>query len=405
MKQIKLILVLVIIFQQIYCQTKSLVSHFTWEQDATTAIIGPNATAISNAAYISNDGNNGTFGLNAGLPKNNIDMELPGYLFDYHGIEVKIDFRRNEHHGEFIRRGQDFNFGMSNGKLYIKYRLSDGLGGYTTEVANNIYNIPNDGLFHSYRFCYMPDSGIARVWVDSILIWENITLSEQPMFWTGNNPLIIGRGMDGTGRNNAIFDNLQIFGGNMSPNALPIELQSFNVLDIGDEILIRWSTFTELNNDFFTIEKSIDAINFYAIGELKGAGTSSIKHDYEFYDDNPTDGITYYRLKQTDFDGAFSFSTLKAINRHSETVSSYSLYPNPAENYDKLTSKGLLENTIYEIYIFSSKGILIDRTQVVSNDFGEINFELKDYYQGLYYIQFIARNKQNIKAEKLFVNN
>ena len=84
---------------------------------------------------------------------------------------------------------------------------------------------------------------------------------------------------------------------------LPIELLSFDALLISDKVKLDWSTATEVNNDYFSIEKSLDAQNWSVLGTVKGAGNSNQKLDYEYFDFHPVAGIQYYRLKQTDFDG------------------------------------------------------------------------------------------------------
>jgi len=84
---------------------------------------------------------------------------------------------------------------------------------------------------------------------------------------------------------------------------LPVELLYFNGKNLGDKTQLSWSTATETNNDFFTLDKSPDAQNYQSFARIDGAGTSSSEHVYEAYDYVPFKGASYYRLKQTDFDG------------------------------------------------------------------------------------------------------
>ncbi|MDG1475608.1 MAG: BNR-repeat neuraminidase N-terminal domain-containing protein, partial [Vicingaceae bacterium] len=88
---------------------------------------------------------------------------------------------------------------------------------------------------------------------------------------------------------------------------LPIELLSYSVACTGNTVQLDWITASELNNDYFTIERSVDAINFEAIATVDGSGNSSSIHNYSWSDDNPINGTVYYRLKQTDFNGAFEY--------------------------------------------------------------------------------------------------
>ncbi|MGQ0828194.1 MAG: T9SS type A sorting domain-containing protein [Bacteroidota bacterium] len=95
---------------------------------------------------------------------------------------------------------------------------------------------------------------------------------------------------------------------------LPIELLSFDANKNGDLVKIYWATATETNNDFFTIERTVDGINYEFVGKLDGAGNSVSPLYYNTVDDNPIDGTSYYRLTQTDYDGKFVYSKLVSVN-------------------------------------------------------------------------------------------
>ena len=95
----------------------------------------------------------------------------------------------------------------------------------------------------------------------------------------------------------------------------PIELISFTAKYNSEKVVnLDWITATEINNDFFTIERSVDAINFSDIIYLDGAGNSSQINAYNRIDANPLAGVSYYRLKQTDFNGDFSYSNIEVVN-------------------------------------------------------------------------------------------
>ena len=98
---------------------------------------------------------------------------------------------------------------------------------------------------------------------------------------------------------------------------LPIELIAFHGVADKAGIDIYWSTAAEINNDFFTIERSRDGINWEVIHFTKGAGNSSEIMEYAFVDFEPPIGLVYYRLKQTDFDGAFSYLK-KSCGKHAK---------------------------------------------------------------------------------------
>lgn len=89
---------------------------------------------------------------------------------------------------------------------------------------------------------------------------------------------------------------------------LPISLLTFGAKLKNEKIYLNWKTATETNNNYFTIERSIDNNNFDKVKTIEGAGNSTNVNNYATVDDNPMTGISYYRLKQTDFDGKFTYS-------------------------------------------------------------------------------------------------
>lgn len=95
---------------------------------------------------------------------------------------------------------------------------------------------------------------------------------------------------------------------------LPIELLSFDAKPRSEVVDLSWITATEKNNDFFNVERSIDGKIFSSIGKVKGAGNSSTTLKYKLTDTKPVNSINYYRLKQTDFDGTYSYSKIVAVN-------------------------------------------------------------------------------------------
>ena len=119
------------------------------------------------------------------------------------------------------------------------------------------------------------------------------------------------------------------FGG-YDDGALPIQLVSFNAVSQGKIVEAQWSTDLEINNAYFTVERSADAINFSEIARLDGAGNSTTTLNYSAPDENPLTGVSYYRLRQTDFNGNSAYSNIVSVNR--QVTSAISLYPNPAVN-------------------------------------------------------------------------
>jgi len=108
---------------------------------------------------------------------------------------------------------------------------------------------------------------------------------------------------------------------------LPVELLHFTATAKKNEVRTSWATASEVDNDFFTVERSRDGINFETIGTVDGAGTSHSINTYSFPDKSPNYGLSYYRLRQTDFDGAYTYSNIVPVQLN---TGKFSIFPNPA---------------------------------------------------------------------------
>jgi hypothetical protein len=130
---------------------------------------------------------------------------------------------------------------------------------------------------------------------------------------------VYGNGIIDTGSNGSIYiqDNPEAWDdiANVLPtDPFPIELIYFKANSIDNRVQLQWSTASEINNDFFTIERSVDGNNWNILAFIQGAGNSNQELHYKYYDENPLDGISYYRLKQTDFDGKYEYFAPVAVN-------------------------------------------------------------------------------------------
>lgn len=111
---------------------------------------------------------------------------------------------------------------------------------------------------------------------------------------------------------------------------LPVELLTFTAVKSGNSALLLWQTATEINNNFFRIEKSADGFYFSSIGIVFGAGNSNQLIEYSFVDATPVFGLNYYRLSQIDFDGSEHQSPIAVLDFLLENESDdISIYPNP----------------------------------------------------------------------------
>jgi hypothetical protein len=121
---------------------------------------------------------------------------------------------------------------------------------------------------------------------------------------------------DGSGRifgSEALSARMNVFTVGTIGNALPIELLYFRAAAKEGAMELTWATAKEINNDYFTIERSADGQNFSELLRVNGAGNSQTMQQYTATDASPLSGMGYYRLKQTDRDGTFSYSKVAAI--------------------------------------------------------------------------------------------
>lgn len=114
------------------------------------------------------------------------------------------------------------------------------------------------------------------------------------------------------------------------PSNLPVTFASLSARDLGGKVRIDWATASESGNEYFEVEHSNTLGNFVALGRLAGAGESQQLLNYGFVHDNPAVGTNYYRIKQVDFEGAFSYSGIVPVEVATVQSEQVTVFPNPA---------------------------------------------------------------------------
>lgn len=165
-------------------------------------------------------------------------------------------------------------------------------------------------------------------------------------------------------------------------NILPIELVFFEAQRCDDEVCIAWQTEIEINNDFFTVERSNDAMNFEEVARVTGAGNSLFPINYGIIDNNPLDGISYYRLRQTDFGGKESLSDIRAVEFDGLNSEEVLVFPNPTSDFISIKgSSKELEN--YKIFTISGLDIT-NAIKVVNQGSFKIELDFSALPSGIY---------------------
>ncbi len=182
------------------------------------------------------------------------------------------------------------------------------------------------------------------------------------------------------------------FGFNDPGSGLPIDLVDFTGKFSDGNVLLNWITATEVNNAFFTIERSGSGYEWIEILHVVGAGNSSTLNSYSSVDTKPLKGISYYRLRQTDFDGHITYSEPIKITNNATKIQ---IYPNPVS--EKLYIK-LPVDQQFLLLLFDGVGESI--LKQTSN--GLTNLDLTNIPEGVYFLK-INSGTETLEFEKIIV--
>ena len=195
----------------------------------------------------------------------------------------------------------------------------------------------------------------------------------------------------------------------LSSNPLPIELLYFRDNPNEENIELLWATVSEINNDYFEIQRSTDARNFKTIGKVFGAGNSSVKQTYNFVDKKPINGISYYRLKQVDYNGDINYHDIISVEWHEVNLlknSDVNLYPNPYNNGELILNLQKFEtNTSIHISISNISGKIIYNSNLLipeDKNIKIIPMLVNKIPQGIYFIRI--QTTQRVFVKKFIVN-
>ncbi len=186
--------------------------------------------------------------------------------------------------------------------------------------------------------------------------------------------------------------------------SLPIDLVSFDVKKENDCVRIDWLTASEINNDYFTIERSINTIDFYSIANIQGAGNSTNLINYRIIDNECIKGKSYYRLKQTDYDGLFSYSNIRSVSFGVDegNVEINAVSPNPIVDQWKINFVSPSVG-VANLQIFNMQGQLVYTKEIETNKGFNTSIQNKKLETGIYYL-IITTNKSQTDSQKIIFN-
>lgn len=169
-------------------------------------------------------------------------------------------------------------------------------------------------------------------------------------------------------------------------NPLPVELVSFDATCLNEDMHVRWTTASEVNNEFFTLERSSDGFDFAEVARVKGAINSNSMLNYEIIDQQPLNGINYYRLKQTDTNGDFEYSDIisKAGCKTVKGVKFFT-YVERDQNINLVMETTSSESAVVVVTDISGR-LIYNKAVQVKSGFNQFVIPSSSFAQGMYII-------------------
>lgn len=195
-------------------------------------------------------------------------------------------------------------------------------------------------------------------------------------------------------------------GGAMDCSLLPIELLSFDAYKKDNNVEVKWSTASEINNDYFTILKSYDANIYKPVVIVQGAVNSNVPLSYSIIDSEPLTQVTYYRLKQTDIDGKFSFSEVKVVTPYAfgtiNMLNTLSICNDNFNHQIQVSFNGVPgKSYAYNIFDITGRSIKNGNITVSNSAKGNCVFDTNDIAAGIYSIR--VNDSESALKQKLII--
>lgn len=176
---------------------------------------------------------------------------------------------------------------------------------------------------------------------------------------------------------------------------MAVEFTQWTATNLEESVLLEWTTASEENNDYFAIERSIDGVTWKVLGNVGGAGTTSATHYYSFEDTKPVSGISYYRLKQVDFNGEYTYSSVKCINRPANADKMYKAYVN--KDIDAFIVQGE-EIAACNIEVYNNLGVKMTNLSFNPISTDKVVINVGQLPIGTYFIKICNGSKSVVKS-------
>ena len=283
----------------------------------------------------------------------------------------------------------DYRINGSN-PVVIKETFGDGVNPLFTMKINN------GALISGYHTFFLGLSTSKRTGDDGTGSgWDLTDGSEGAYFdsaWASNrngNTIGFAASNNGSGTNDQVYY-AEVYG--YPKGVLPVSIINFSATAKNNTVLLNWSTANEVNNDYFTIERSSNNKDFAGIGKVNSQqATSNNVQQYSFTDNSPLKGVSYYRLKQTDKDGKFSYS--KVVTADVALINQMMIKPTIVKDGSFTIDFGSVRNNI-TISITDNNGREIYHQTISSSQLIHINAPV---IGGVYYVHAVYDGGEETK--------
>jgi hypothetical protein len=265
----------------------------------TAASSGPNGTSVNAAALTNGTGVYFT----TGGASSGLDLVVPGALLQLTSIDIHFEYSRNE--------GTAFLY--EHGALLFSYDVQhNSMQTRTRTIGPVALSLGSSGVFDHIQCGYDESTGKGRILINSVEVASHTGSTNRPLAWNSPGDVTIGRLLDGSGGGFVTLGSVAVYSAPIS--VTPVELTTFTAFPKDDEILLRWTTATELNNYGFEVQREAGN-DWLPVTFIPGSGTVFTPQTYTCIDKTRFDRETElrYRLKQIDRDGSSEFSNILVV--------------------------------------------------------------------------------------------
>ncbi|MEW6468558.1 MAG: T9SS type A sorting domain-containing protein [Bacteroidota bacterium] len=304
---------------------------------------------------------------------------------------------------------RDFGFAIPAGSVIDGIEVTIERKGQDNKIEDRSVRLLKSGALAGNDYAvsgHWPDADGVRTYGGPSDIWGTAWTPAEINASGFGVAIAIQKKSNGGGEKTAFIDHIQVKIIYTSP--LPIELTSFSARMENRQVVVKWATASETNNDFFTIERSTNGATFSELAKVKGAGNSTTTREYSYTDGAPASGTSYYRLKQTDFDGKSEYFSIIAVENSQEKGScTFQVFPNPCMGKCsvKLEDCPQGKDKTITVAVIDMLGNLVYSQVPVRDDAGSFDFSIdvnNNLKPGVYIVRASSENEKY--EQKVIVN-